>query len=158
MVAIKKTLENPHALSNKQKLVIADLLQDITTTGKMDVKKSHRIVYGKQSDASLPVTVSQNLNRANFREALIEGLQQKKIIGVNGKIGKVLMEGLDAVTLTGAIDHKTRLLYVQEINKITGAYAPEKMEKRSLHLNLNITDEELHNKINQLQSELGYTA
>ena len=157
MVAIPKTVKNPHGLTIKQHLVIADLIGDIELGKGIDPVKSTQKFYKVKNKESASVIAAENLGRLNFREALIDMLEKKKIIGTNGKVGRVLMEGLDAETITGREDHKTRLAFIQEINKITGAYAPERVDKRSLHLNINVSDEEIHNNINKLQSELGYT-
>jgi len=98
---------------------------------------------------------SQNYAKKNFRLALVEELETNKIIGAGSKVSKRLQEGLDATKVYRddlVVDYDARLKYVQEINKITGIYAPE--VKKTLNLNLDVTEEDLDAKIKELQEEL----
>lgn len=157
MPLIKKTIRNPHGLSVKQKLVIADMVHDVEQGKKLHAVKSTKMVYNTNNDKTIANISSNNMNKEDFRQALIEGLSKANIIGKNSKVSKVINEGLDALTggkFGGDPDYRTRLAYVQEINKITGVYAPQKQESRSLKINVDMSSEELQNKINELQSEL----
>lgn len=157
MPLIKKTIRNPHGLSAKQKLVIEDMVNDVKQGKKLDAVKSTDIIYNTKDKRNSEVIASENLHKPDFRAALIEQLSDAKIIGQNSRIAKALNEGLEAVTtgkFGGEADHKTRLAFVQEINKITGVYAPEKTESKTLKINVNMSGEELQDKINQLQQEL----
>ena len=157
MPLIKKTLQNPHGLSSKQRLVIDAIVSDVQQGKKIDAVKNTEMIYNTSSKNSTAVQSSKNLNSANFREALIEQLSKAQIIGNNSRIAKGLNEGLEAVTtgkFGGEPDHRTRLSFIQEVNKITGVYAPEKTESKTLKINVNMSSEELQDKINQLQHEL----
>jgi len=155
MVRIKKTISNPHALSTKQKLVIDTAVATVKKTGKLDIVAIHKKIYkGK----SATVSASHNINRYNFRSALVEGLTERGILGKNSLIERRLSEGLNATLHSFGkkkiADHGTRLDYIKEINKISGVYAPEKSEKRSISLNIDTTPEELNANIQRLQAEL----
>lgn len=157
MPKIKRTIRNPHALSSKQKLVIDDIVHDIEQGKPIDAVKSTQLAYNTTNKKTLINMSSENMGKQDFRNALIEKLSKSKIIGKNSRIANKLSEGLDAVTtgkFGGDIDYRTRLDYIKEINKITGVYAPEKSEKKTLNLHLNLTQEELDNKIKELQEEL----
>lgn len=154
---IKKTLSNPHQLTGKQQLVIAEVINNIKTTGKAKISEAHHKVYDAKSKQVSMSIRSENLQKPNFRQALIDALHSKEIIGVNGKINNVLAEGMDALNNKGQADHKTRLAYVQEVNKIIGAYGAKKVESKSMNLNIDMSQEELQDNINKLQAELGYT-
>lgn len=157
MPKVKKTIQNPHGLSSKQKLVIDDMVADIEQGKPIDAVKSTGLFYGSTDIKTIRPIASKNTSRDNFREALIEKLSKSKIIGKNSRIANKLSEGLEAVSIGKfghAVDYKTRLAYIQEINKITGVYAPEKIDKRTLKINVDMTSEELQNKINELQKEL----
>lgn len=157
MPTIKATPDNPHALSNKQRLVIEDIVSDIKQGKKLNAVKSTGKIYNTSTPNSTAVQSNQNLKKPNFRNALIDALQDNKIIGNNSVVSTKIMEGLDAVNEGKhgmIIDYKTRLQYIQEINKITGVYAPEKTDKRTLKINVNMSSEELQSRIIQLQDEL----
>jgi hypothetical protein len=103
------------------------------------------------------VIANQNLKKPNFRMALLDALERNGLIGVDSKVSKVLINGLEAVKLTkfGLMDdYMTRLSYAQEINKISGVYAPEKRESKNLNLNIDISPEELDQRIANLTQEL----
>jgi hypothetical protein len=158
MPKINKTLDNPYGLSTKQKLVIEDVVETVKTGGKIDINKSHSKFYNASNPHSNNQITYQNLNRVDFRIALIEGLKKAKIIGNNSIVESKLIEGLDANGITKGgmsyIDFRTRLEYIKEINKISGVYAPEKIDKRQTNLNIDLTAEELEKAINKLQAEL----
>lgn len=157
MPIVKKTLRNPHGLSNKQRLVIDDIVADVEQGKPINPVKSTGMIYNTKNKRSTAVITSQNLSKLDFRQALIEKLSKSKIIGKNSRIAHKLEEGLDAIITTKrghAVDYKTRLAYIQEINKITGVYAPEKSEKKTLNLHIDMSEAELQEKITQLQQEL----
>ena len=89
---------------------------------------------------------------------MLESMQKKGIVGKNGKVETRLVEGLDAITSdpkgTEMIDYGNRLRYVQEINKITGVYAPEKHETSKIALNVNISEDEANKRIDKYFREL----
>jgi hypothetical protein len=148
---VKKTSSNPHGLSNKQKLVMEDMLDDASHGKPIRAIESVRKFYDTKPKNLYKVT-NQVLNNENFRQALIEGLKGRKILGANSIVEQKLDEGLDALTEKGEVDYKARLAYIQEINKIAGVYAPEK--KSSLNLNLDMTEEDLDKHIRELTDEL----
>ena len=157
MPKIKPTITNPHALSVKQSLVIADMVEDAQNGKSIDPTKSHKKVYKVKNKQNASSIANQNYNKLNFRQALIDGLRDRKILGKNGKIEKRLSQGLDASINTPKgkrWDFKTILSYIQEINKITGAYAPDKSMRLGLNLNTDLTPQELDKKIRELQGEL----
>lgn len=157
MPKIPITARNPYGLSSKQKLVIDDMVNDIEHGKKLDAVKSTKLAYNTTNDKVIANVNSKNMSKDGFRQALIDGLSKSKIIGANSKVEQRLAEGLDALTTGkdgGEVDHKTRLAFIQEINKITGVYAPEKIDKRTLKINVDMSSEELQDKINQLQAEL----
>lgn len=146
-------VDNPHGLSNKQKLVIADLARSVKEGKPIDPTGSTSKIYAVKKKTSAAAISSQNMNRPNFRAALIDELHKEGMIGPNSVVSSKLMEGLEAETKDGP-DYATRLKYIQEIHKVIGVYAPQQVEKKSLNLNLDVTEEELDDKIRELQSEL----
>jgi len=158
MGTIRKTPENPYGLTAKQKLVIEDALNNLEKTGKLKLVNSHRKIYDGKNPKTPNVIASKNLSKVNFRQALLDGLKKRGIIGVGGKIERRLVEGLDAMTSspTGKkmVDYKARLAYIQEINKISGVYAPQKTQSTSFSLNVNMSEEEINKRIEELQKEL----
>ncbi|MFA5036157.1 MAG: hypothetical protein WC479_03180 [Candidatus Izemoplasmatales bacterium] len=153
---IKKQPDNPHALSQKQRMVVADVVAGIKAGEGLDVTRSVLKFHKTKNPSQI---ASRHMSNVNFREALIEDLYRGKVIGKNSKVNKVLMEGLEAVSYTkdGDIageDFKARLAYVQEINKITGVYAPERSDKRTLNVNMNIPPEELEQRIQELRNQV----
>lgn len=149
----RKTIRNPHALTSKQKIVIADMIDDVVTGKGLNPAESHLKIYNTNKIKNARVMASQNLSRINFREALMEGLRKQKIIGANSKVETRLIQGLDAkaYTLKGKkiTDYRARLDYIKEINKIQGVYAPETKNVRRLSLNINLDE-----RIKELQKEL----
>jgi hypothetical protein len=154
MPKIKKTKENPYGLPAKQRLMIEDMIQTIRDGGDLDPVKSTKKIYNPSNDNSARVMSSNMMNDSNFRAALISGLHDKKILGRDSKVERVLEQGLDAEGKEGEIDYRTRLEYVKEINKVAGVYAPQKVERKSMSLNLDVSEEELDKKIAALQEEL----
>ena len=150
MPKVKKTIRNPYGLSTKQSLVIADIIQTAKNGERVNLTKSHAKFYKDPSQLAY-----QNYNKQDFRAALIAGLADNGILGKNGKVSQKLAEGLEATTETEAIDYKTRLAYIQEINKILGTYAPEKSQSQSVRFNLDIPPDQIKQKIKSLESELG---
>ncbi len=151
---INKTLANPHGLSTKQTLVIEDMIKNVEEGYGLTATQSHQRFYQTKNPA---IIANENLNRPNFREALITGLTKRRILGKNSIMEKKLTEGLDATTVTEngeTIDYRNRLSYIQEIAKIVGLYAPEKIDKRTLNLNIDVEPAELDKRIEQLQNEL----
>jgi hypothetical protein len=140
------------SLTYKQKLVIADVTERVKHGKPMKLVESVEKFYDTKNRASAHQVVAANMRSENFREALISSLTEKKILGANSKTEGVLLEGLDATTPQGDINYDTRLKYVQEINKIAGVYAPE--TRKTLNLNLDMTEEELDKKIDELQEQL----
>ena len=157
MPPIHKTIQNPHGLSAKQKLVIEDMVNDVKHGKRMDALKSTKLFYGREGTTNLAPVSSHNLNKDNFRMALIEKLANLNIIGENSKIAKRLNEGIDATKHTKSgvvVDHGARLAYIKEVNKITGVYAPTLSQKKTLNVKINMTDKEYHDKLQALKEEL----
>lgn len=153
MNKIKKTLDNPHGLSNKQKLVIADVAQKVQKGQPIQAVESTEKIYSVTSKRSAHTISSRNMNNPDFRAALIDELAEKQILGPNGAVNVKLVEGLDA-EVKGEADHRTRLEFIKEIHKVVGVYAPQQIEKKSLSLHADITSEELDQRISDLQKEL----
>jgi len=154
MARPKKTLRNPHQLTAKQKLVIEDIVEDVSQGKGINPTKSHNKIYNIEKIETAKSMASENLHKPNFQQALIEGLKKREIIGSNGKLEQRLAEGLDATDTDKNPEYRTRLSYIQEINKITGVYAPVKIDQRSLSLRANVTPEQIDEKIDRLQEEL----
>jgi hypothetical protein len=149
----KKTLQNPHGLTYKQDLVIKDAVSDIEMGKSMNLAKSVEKFYNVKNRKSTSQVIRSNMQNKNFREALIESLVDKKILGANSLTENRLLEGLDAETKDGFIDYDVRLKYVQEINKVAGVYAPER--KATMNLNVDMSEEELDKHIKELTIQLG---
>lgn len=152
---IKKTPKNPHGLSAKQRLVVEDMVRKIKKGKPLKAVESTKKFYNAGSEKMAGVITSTNLANPDFRAALMDGLEERQILGRNSLIEEKLAEGLDATTKMGLeVDYATRLKYIQEINKVAGVYAPEKKETKSLRLNVDISQEELDKRIKSLQREL----
>lgn len=155
MPKIPKTPRNPYGLSIKQQAVIQDVIHNVQTGKGLTLTKSTAKIYQGKNHA---ITSNKNLKKVNFREALLNGLKDQKIIGKNSKIETKLIEGLDAITendKTGIqVDYATRLKYIQEINKITGVYAPQQTNQSRFTLNATVTQEELQARIHTLKDQL----
>ena len=141
-------------LTTKQEAVIRDVVRSVKKGEKFDVARSTEKIYDVSSKASASSIAAKNLRKEPFREALLDALEERDIIGANSKVEKRLTEGLDAES-KGETDFKTRLEYIKEINKIAGVYAPLKTESKHLKLNMNMSEEELDKKIENLRKELG---
>src|SRR3990167_6613058 len=128
------TPDNPRRLTHRELLTIEYAVKDSDRTGKIDIHNAVRKI-GKpnKTKRSVIALVGKKLASPDFRAELIEQLIKKNILGANGKVEQVLVEGLDAVKIkrdsrTGEIideekDFDARLKYAQELNKITGVYA-----------------------------------
>jgi len=152
---VKKTQDNPHGLTAKQELVIKDVAKNMAEGNRFDLVTPTEKFYNVKNKNTARSMASQNYAKKNFRLALVEELETNKIIGAGSKVSKRLQEGLDATKVYRddlVVDYDARLKYVQEINKITGIYAPE--VKKTLNLNLDVTEEDLDAKIKELQEEL----
>ena len=145
----KKERKNP---TYKQQLVIADVTEKVKAGKPMDMVKSVEKFYNVKNNNTARQVVAANMRSETFREALISSLVERKVLGKNSKTEAVLVEGLDALTPAGEINYDTRLKYVQEIHKVAGIYAPE--TKRNLNLNMDMSEEELDEKIKKLQEQL----
>lgn len=150
MPKIKKTRLNPYGLTQKQSAVIADIINEVEQGKGLNPTASHRKIYASPNSNQLAY---QNFQKIDFRTALLNGLTKRKILGKNSKVEKRLTEGLDAI-FNKHPDFKTRLAYIQEINKISGVYAPEKKQTSRLNVNLDLTPEELKMRIKQLDQEI----
>jgi len=150
---IEKTPENPHGLSTKQRLVIEAMVEN-AKGGAIRPTDAHKVVYNTNGKNSLSTVTAQNLRKVNFREGLLEELTKAGIVGERSAISKHLMEGLSAEAADGRADYNVRLKYIQEIHKVIGIYAPQKIEKKTLSLHADISEDELDDRIEQLQGEL----
>lgn len=170
------TINNPFALTIKQDSYIALMVADVLHGRGLNPQDSYGKVYPskyKQGTLKHRKVVSNSYTRPfkndRFRNALLAGLTDAGILGYEGKVGKRLMEGLDAENSTvlralkGSKEKDeivstpnlgVRLDYIKEINKLTGAYAPEKHETKRFNLNVETTQEELDKKIKKLNREL----
>jgi hypothetical protein len=140
-------------LTPKEEAVIAETVRAMNAGEKFSLAKSVDKVYNVTKESSAKNIASQKMNNDMFRNALLVALEDRRIIGADSKVEKVLVEGLDAER-EGDPDHRIRLDYAKEINKISGVYAPQKLETKSMSLNLNMSDEEMKQKIRELQGEL----
>jgi hypothetical protein len=139
-------------LTYKQELVVRDVTEKVNQGKSMDILGSTEKFYNAKNRKSASSLVAKNMRNPTFREALIDSLVEKKILGANSKTEQVLLEGLEAETKEGDIAYETRLKYVQEINKVAGVYAPE--VKKTLNLNTDMSEKELDQKIKELQEQL----
>ena len=140
-------------LTIKQEATIGEVMKDLKEGKKLDVASAVGRIYNVNGPESAVAIANKNLKNDNFREALLIALENRDILGPGGKIENRLAEGLDAEDKHG-VDYKTRLEYIKEINKIAGVYAPDKKETKSLRLNLNLTPEEVAERISSLSEEL----
>lgn len=141
-------------LTHKQDLVIEEVVEGIKQGRGAQLTEAHRKIYNMSTRNGDSVAAAKNWQLDYFREALIQRLRDRNVLGPNGKLENRLAEGLDAEDGEGTTDYNARLRYIQEINKIVGAYAPKKVEKRSATLSVDVTGRELDKKIEQLQAEL----
>ena len=151
---MKKTKDNPYGLTGKQLLVVEDMIEKVKAGKSIDPIESTKKVYNVSTHDSAKTITYRNLNNPDIRRALIEGFHEKNIIGANSRVEQRLDEGLDATDKDGSVDYANRLKYIQEINKIVDVYAPKRVEKKTMTLNLDLSEEELDKKIKDLQDEL----
>lgn len=152
MPKIKKTLDNPYGLSTKQRMVIEEVKAKVSRGEKFSLFDATQKYYNAKDKRNVEQVVIYNNHNQNFREALVASLTEKNIIGANSKTEDRLLEGLDAEGKDGSVDYEARLKYIQEIHKITGMYAPE--VKKNLNLNLDMSEDELDTKIEELKKQL----
>jgi hypothetical protein len=148
----KRTKENPFGLTYKQDLVVKDIVAKVNSGKKMNVVESVEKFYNVKNRASAQQVVAYNMKTPNFRDALVASLIEKKILGADSLTEGKLIEGLDAEDKDGSADHKTRLEFIKELNKIGGMYAAER--KTTMSLNVDMTEEELDKHIKDLQDQL----
>lgn len=139
-------------LTLKQELVIRDTINRVAKGKGVDLVASTEKFYRTKNRNVTKSLVAYNNRNTNFREALITSLVEKGVLGADSKTEDRLLEGLDAKTKDGSVDYDARLKYVQEINKIAGVYAPE--TKKTLNLNLDMSEEDLDKHIKELQRQL----
>lgn len=152
----KKTTKNPYGLTGKQLLVVEDIVRKVKDGESITPVASHEKVYNVSHRESAKTISSRNMNNPDFRAAILDGLHKKNVLGPDGKIEQRLEEGLDATDKEGFVDYTNRLRYAQEINKIAGIYAPQKVERKTMNLNLDVSEEELDSKIKELKEELAH--
>ena len=93
-----KTKRNPYGLTVKQKLV-KDLIVKSAESGQgLKATEAHQTIYSVKDKAGASQLAHQNLNLPNFRQALLDGLTKRKILGKNSKTEKRIAQGLDATT------------------------------------------------------------
>jgi hypothetical protein len=148
----KKTKDNPFGLTYKQDLVIRDVTEKVKQGKNPDMVGSVERFYNVKDNASARSVLAQNMSQHNFREALVTNLVEKKILGADSLTETRLIEGLDATNDKGNVDYDARLKYIQEVNKVAGVYAPEL--KKTMSLNIDMTEEQLDSHIRELQEEL----
>lgn len=147
----KKTLANPHGLTYKQDMVVRDVIAKVEQGKGLKVVNSVEKFYNVKNHATAKQIAIDNMRNQNFRDALIAGLTEKKILGIDSVTESKLIEGLDA-TDRGEPDYDARLKYIQEIHKVAGVYAPE--IRKTMNLNVDMTEDELDSHIKKLQEEL----
>jgi hypothetical protein len=143
---------NPYGLTTKQTMVIEDVKKNVELgKGFTHIASTQKFYAVKNKDSARTLAV-QNMQKPNFREAMIASLTEKGVLGPDGKVEVVLREGLDATDKDGTKNFDTRLKYAQEINKIAGVYAAEK--KQVLNLNMDMSEEELDKHIEELREQV----
>lgn len=140
-------------LTTKQEAVITEVVRDMKKGEKLSVTNAVERIYNVTSRKSAAAVATKNLADPDFRVALLKALEERDILGPGSKVENRLVEGLDAED-KGETDYRTRLEYIKEIHKIAGVYAPDKHETRKMTLNLNMSKEELEEKIKALKEEL----
>lgn len=171
MPKIQKTTKNPHGLSPKQLLVIEDMAAKVKRGESIKPVESTMKIYDVTKKSNASSISSINMSNPDFRAALLEKISAGELYSGDSVIDRKLREGLEATSVRQEVidydskgkpvtvyvkdtDYKTRLAYIQELNKIAGVYAPEKKETRSLKLKVDLTEEELDEKISALKEEL----
>jgi len=146
-------MQKKRKLTTKQEAVISDVVKTVKEGGKLSVADSVERIYNVKNRKNANSIAHQNLAKDDFRFALLKALEEREILGPGSKVENRLVEGLDAES-KGETDFRTRLEYIKEINKIAGVYAPDKKETKHMSLNLNMTKEELEERIKSLKEEL----
>jgi len=141
-------------LTAKQKLVIEDIAKTINEGKPMNAVESTKKFYNVKNTQNASNISSRNMKSKDFRNALLEELDKYKVIGNDSATSRKLAEGLEALNDKGNVDYNARLKYIQEIHKIVGMYAPTQTEKKTMSLNVDVTKEELDERIRLLQEEL----
>lgn len=148
----KKTKSNPFGLTYKQNLVIRDVTEKVKQGKNMELVDSVQKFYNVKNKTNARSMTEYNMKLPYFREALLASLVEKKILGADSLTEQRTIEGLDALTEKGSVDFNARLKYIQELNKISDVYAPEK--RQTMSLNIDLTEEELDKHIRELQEQL----
>jgi len=156
MARPKKTIYNPNQLTAKQDLTIKGIVEDVANGKGLNKVENTKKFYSVKKENTARSMASENFAKPNFRGALIQALKDRGIIGRNGKVSQRLAEGLDAKSLKSDPDplgeKKVRLEYIKEVNKVIGAYAPLKVDSRSL--TAQVRPEQLNKGIETLKEEL----
>ena len=140
-------------LTPKEEATIAETVRAVSEGESFSVSKAVEKIHDVKKSSSYAIA-NKKLQNPDFRSALLVALENRKIIGANSKVEARLAEGLDAEGVAGQPELRVRLDYIKEINKIAGVYAAEKKEVKSLRLNLDMTKEELKERIETLQDEM----
>lgn len=119
MPYIKPTIRNPYGLSAKQKLVINDMVDDVSNGRGINPAQSTKKFYAAKSMKNAAEISRQNWNKLGFQDALHDRLKQANI---SGRLALSLNEGLEAVDSIGHVDYGIRLDYIKEVNRILGVY------------------------------------
>lgn len=157
MPKVKKTPKNPYGLTNKQQLMITDIAESVQKGNGFKPVESAKKFYNVKDYNNANSVATYNMKSEDFRNALMAELHKKNIIGENGLVNTKLIEGLDATKLTkygDSVDYGVRLDYIKEINKVIGAYAPEKKDIRQLSIKTDMSEDALNDKIDKLMKEL----
>ena len=134
--------------------MVEDMVAKVLSGKSITPVESVEKIYNVSSHNSAKHISSVNMNNPDFRAAFLEAFRKRDILGENSLVETRLEEGLDATDREGSVDYGNRLKYIQEINKIAGVYAPQRVEKKTMSLNLDMTEEELDAKIQELKQEL----
>ena len=151
---MKRTKKNPHGLTGKQRLMAEDIITKVKSGKSVTPVDSVKKVYNVSTHDSARTIASRNMANPDFRAALIDGWSEKQIIGNDSHVQKRTEEGLDATDREGNVDYTNRLKYIQEINKVTGVYAADKKEVKTLSLTMDMSEDALDAKIEELKEEL----
>jgi len=141
-------------LTYKQDMVVKGMVADVVAGKGLNATVNVQKFYNAKKKTTAATIASENIQKPNFRQALIQALEKKGIIGPDGKLGKRLAEGLDAKTKFNTPQYATRLNYAKEINKILGVYAPTKIDQRSLLISGKLAPEDLKKQLDHLKGEV----
>lgn len=162
MPKILQTSDNPFGLSIKQRLMIEDMVSEIRDgKGFLPVRSVMKFYQVKNKNTAYQIA-NKNINKGNFRRALIYELRLARLIGSDGTLVRKLNQGLNAtqknVEGKEVPDYRTRLDYIKEINKICRVYKSERtnglIEEACIKINLNLSKKDLKKRIDRLQEEL----